>query len=347
MDEHLVSPAAFPLARPEEQSHRGFTVEMVIKAWLNQKEQLSGSVKTVTAYNATIRQFRALLQHVNRDLIYQGDLFHVEIADAAQMFSQWRSPKSRRAGPVTPATRQHRLAIISSFYDYALKHRHIAGGNPLDITERPKVEAYAASAAIAPDELAVVLAGIDTTTLLGKRDKAALLVFLTTGRRVSEVAALTRSQVKRVGAQLELHFSRTKGGKSIDDLLSIEVSEILSEWLEACYEVSFAEIPEDAPLWVDLRHPSRRDQALGYDGFSGICEKYLGTSKVHTLRGSFTILMLLSDAKLHEIQYRLQHENAATTGMYAGKLRQGVNPYAGALAEKLGLKKARRECADH
>src|ERR1700739_3091056 len=89
-----------------EASDRGFSIEAVIGAWLNQKGARSGSQKTLTAYRSTFEQFRAFLQQNGRDLIYQGNLFHVEIADAAQIFSQQRTAKARRVGPVTPATRQ-------------------------------------------------------------------------------------------------------------------------------------------------------------------------------------------------------------------------------------------------
>ena len=324
--------------RPEPHTRRGFSLETVIEAWLNQKFSRTGSTRTLRDYRTIIEQFRVFLQDAGRDLLYAGEDFHVEIADAAQIFSQMRWSGSKK--PVSPATHQHRLAVISSFYDYCLKRRHLSGGNPLDINERPKVEAYAASQAIATERLVTILEGIDTTILDGKRDKAILLVLLTTGRRVSEMASLTREQMTWVGKQIELHFPRTKGNKSISDLLSLEVSEALTDWLVDYYHTRvLTRLPAETPLWVDLRHPSRRGQPLGYDGFAGICEKYLGTSKVHTTRGSFTIMMLEADAKLHEVQHRLQHENAATTGMYAGKLQQGANPYAGKLAEKLGLRK--------
>src|SRR5579884_2390684 len=119
-------------------SQRGFSIEAIIGGWLDAKFSRSESLKTKEAYRSTLLHFRAFLQaNGAADLIYSSDNFHVEIADAAQIFSKTRAANSRHKGDVAPATRQHRIAVLSSFYAYALRKRHIAGGNPIDSVERP------------------------------------------------------------------------------------------------------------------------------------------------------------------------------------------------------------------
>jgi site-specific recombinase XerD len=318
-------------------SDRGVTIEALIQAWLHAKNQLSESPKTRKAYETTINAFRAFLQDKGYDLIWQGDDFVPLVADFAQAFVALRSSESRRKGTVTSTTRAQRLAILSSFYLYAIRRRHIATGNPIDSVDRPKVEAYGKARGLPPKEVARRLRAIDTSTLQGARDLAILAVSVTTGRRVSEIADLTREMVARSGESVTLSFPRTKGNKSITDTLPPNISKTLLNWLDRFYEGRFFEMPNNTPLWVNVRHTSKLGTPLGYHGFQGIAKHYLGTTKFHVTRHSFALLMDEVGAKLTDIQQRLQHDNPATTGGYMQKLTQDRNEYADKISDYLGL----------
>jgi site-specific recombinase XerD len=312
-------------------SSRGATIEAIIGGWLNAKEQRSHSAKTHKAYKETIEGFRALLQAQGLDLLWQEDetmpAFAPTIADTAQIFAQLRSPQSRRAGPVTGATQAQRLAILSSFYLYVIKREHSITTNPILLVDRPPVEAYEQSMALEHDVVASRLAEIDVSTPQGACDLAILLVLLPTGRRVSEVAALTRKNVQLTGQQLRLVF-HTKGNEEMRDLLAFDVSDVLKYWLDFFYDGQFFTMSDDTPVWVQVYHRARKGEPLGYHGFAGICQHYLGTSKVHTTRGTFAIVMQHVGAKLTDIQQRLGHKNAATTGIYLNKIAREHNPFA-------------------
>jgi integrase len=88
---------------------------------------------------------------------------------------------------------------------------------------------------------------------------------------------------------------------------------------------------------VNVYHHSHYGEALGYHGVVGVCQHYLGTSKVHTTRHTFVVLMERAGAKLTDIQQRLGHKNAATTGIYLQQLRRERNPYGEKLAALLGF----------
>jgi integrase/recombinase XerD len=324
-------------------SDRGATIEAIIGGWLDSKFTRSKSQKTFKDYRDTLLKFRAFLLSMNADLLYHSNTFHNEIADAAQVFSKQRSPNARRKGDIATTTQAQRLAVLSSFYHYAIRRGHLMGGNPIDTVERPVVEPYSESQALAPEDVARRLEAIDISTLDGIRDLALLAVLLSTGRRVSEVASLTRKDVQVVGEQIKLSFRKTKGNKSISDLLTEEVSLILLQWLNRNYQGQFMKMPATTPLWVDVHHKTLRDVPLGYHGIAGVCQKYLGTSKVHTTRGTFAILMVVAGAKITDIQQRLQHSNAATTGIYMNKLTEEVNQYSGKITELLGLKKGQKK----
>lgn len=321
---------------------RDVSVEGIILAWLHSKKSHSQSEKTQVAYETTIYAFRGLLQENGYDLIWkEGDSvpsdFVPMIADFAQAFASLRSINSRRKGPVASATQSQRLAIISSFYGYAIKRRHLLTSNPIDCVDRPSVDPYEQALAIEQEEIEARLRSIDKTTLQGARDLALLVVLLSTGRRVSEVASLYREHLSISGNLLTLSFEHCKGAKKMRDTLSLNVSRELRTWLTMFYQTSIEDIPLDAPLWVNLHHKSRKGESLGYYGVSGICQHYLGTSKVHTTRHTFAILMEMAGAKLTDIQQRLGHKNAATTGTYMNKLNQHKNIYAEKLSAFLGL----------
>lgn len=322
---------------PPFASKRGATIEAIIGAWLHSKDQRSHSAKTEKAYRTIITEFRAMLQNQGYDLLWEDADFVTIIADTAQIYAAHRSPQSRRKGEVSPSTQNQRLAILSSFYLFAIKRGHLTTANPIGLVDRPHVEAYAQAQSIEQEDIQARLKTIDASTLQGARDLAILAVLLSTGRRVSEIAGLQRQHMQISGKVVKLSFLHMKGGKSGRNTLSPVVSRLLVQWLLNFYGQRFLGLPPETPLWVNVHHKSHYGEALGYHGIAGICLHYLGTSKVHTTRHTFATLMELAGAKLSEIKTALGHENAATTSDYLDKLKQDKNPYAEKLTLFLGL----------
>src|SRR5487761_1652788 len=84
---------------------------IVTSGWIDAHKR---SEKTRRAYQDTISQFRAALQHVQLDLDGEPE----KIALAAQAFASFSKAKE----VVARATVNQRLAILSSFYTYGMKH---------------------------------------------------------------------------------------------------------------------------------------------------------------------------------------------------------------------------------
>ncbi len=101
--------------------------------------------------------------------------------------------------------------------------------------ERRPVHLYSDAAALAYKEVKSNLAAIDRSQPVGKRDYALLSVALQTGRRLSELASLRRSNLKFDGAIITIHWHRTKGGKTMSDRLPQPLSRALAEWLSSYY----------------------------------------------------------------------------------------------------------------
>src|ERR687885_1831704 len=215
-------------------------LDLALLAWLDAKTTRSGSEKTATAYTTTMAAFRARLQQAGTDL--DGDLTAISLLAQA-----WAGQ-----GTPSPATFNQRLAIISSFYSFAMKQGFLAG-NPIARVERRRVEAYAGARALPNMELRLRMAAIDRSDLIGARDYALLAVALQTGRRLSELAGLRWAGV-HLGqdSAVTLHWRRTKGGKVMSDDLPVGVGGALLDYLHRLYGVALGSLPPDAPVWVSF-----------------------------------------------------------------------------------------------
>ncbi len=295
-----------------------------VAAWLHAKEGRTGSERTRRAYADALAAFRTVLQRAGQELDSDPAL----IALAAQGWAAHNSPK--------PSTFNQRLAILSSFYAYARKAEVLTGENPIERTDRRSVQRYASSRALDRTDVAARMASIDRSTLEGQRDYCLLAVGLQTGRRVAELASLRWGDVSIGGSQITFVFRRCKGGKRMEDKLPAALSKVLATYLRAVYGERLHGLDKDAAIWVSFS-PQNAGAAIGTQAVRDVCERHLGTTKVHALRHTFAHTLEETGAKLSEIQARLGHTNAATTGVYLSELRKAENPHADALAALLGL----------
>ena len=298
----------------------------LIDVWIEAKAGRTGSIKTRRSYMGTLASFRATLLACGLDL----DSSAPAVALAAQ---SWAA-----AGETAPATFNQRLAIVSSFYSFVEKRGMLAMSNPIRLIDRRPVQPYAEAEALDLATLRLRLQGIDRSTVCGKRDFALLALFLQTGRRLSEVAALRWGDVQLHGERVTLSFRGTKGGKLLRDALPQATAAALLTWLYDQHAgVPLSEWPADTPLWVSLSRNGTAGRALSIRAIATICEDRLGVRKVHTLRHTFARAMERAGAKVSDIQSRLGHSSLATTGRYLAALRSAENEHAEALERMFGL----------
>jgi site-specific recombinase XerD len=311
-------------------------VDVLILGWLDAKFRKSNSERTKNEYKKTLDKFRQGLMQAGLDLDSQEKQELSQIALLAQAFAGGSQHLERT---VKPATYNQRLAIISSFYEYAIKQVALEV-NPIARIERGKVQSYASAVPLSADDVETKLASIDRDTLQGKRDYALLCVYLQTGRRLNEVAQLQLQHLTMQSEKLTVTFEHCKGGKTMIDTLPYSVSHALLEWLEAYYgETLTLGTADTRPVWIALAHDSRvTGNQLGTQSIADVFKKRLGTSKVHTSRHTYAHIMEESGAPVSTIQERLGHESLATTGRYLQALKRADNPYADKLAARLGIR---------
>lgn len=308
------------------------TLDLAIAAWLEAKRGASGSDRTHQAYQDTLQAARSGLQSVGLDLDSQAPA----VALALQGWAAGRYRAGERVpGGVAPATFNQRIAIVSSFYEYARK-RGMVASNPADLVERRKVGDYDGAEALDPKVARSRLQVIDRSNLVGLRDYALLSVALTTGRRLSEIVSWRWGDVTTAGDVITLHTRRGKGGKVFSDTLPQRTSRALMAWLHAYYGARLGDLPKDAPIWINLaRAAAGADLPLTRHGVDDLVRARLGVHP-HALRHTFARVMEDSGAKVSDIQARLGHSSLATTGRYLAALNRASNPHADTL-DKLFL----------
>lgn len=334
-------------------------LDFVIALWLSEQQ----SARTRTEYRATLSDYRASLASVGLDLD-SGD--HHQLAHVAQVWSIRPTRQRGREGQTpSPASMARRLAIVSSFYQCAIRHglhetkRDRRTGetysgevesNPLRYLKRPKVQRYAEAQPIEQRDLLAQLRRIDRTTTEGKRDYALISVALTTGRRVAEIADM-RWGALRLGRDGRVTVRWvTKGAKVMRDRLGPRTSEALLVYLRATYATErvddLVKLPANAPIWLSCSRATPTLEARQHDGarqplttsaIRRIFGRRLGTTKAHVSRHSFAPLMEQAGASLTDIQARLGHASAKTTADYLNALKSPDNPFSDRLEALLGL----------
>jgi integrase/recombinase XerC len=317
-------------------------LDVLILGWIDAKKHKSGSERTRQAYSDTLNQFRGALKQLGLDLDSQDDQALTTIALTAQAFASYSSVPGRQ---VRPATRNQRLAILSSFYEYAIRQVALEH-NPIKRVERSKVQSYGNARALTNDETEERLTAIDRSTLQGKRDYALLAVLLYTGRRLSEVQSLELCHLTLTTGKITVAFEHTKGNEQMSDLLPFTATNALLDWLQAYYGADLVPgaTKDTRPVWVALSNSGHKNgrtrigDQLGPQAIADICARRLGTSKVHATRHTWAHGMDEIGAPASTIQARLGHKSLATTGRYLAQLKQADNPYADKLAAHLGIK---------
>jgi len=317
------------------------TIDTMIDGWIAEKmESKSHSQRTEHAYRTTMQSFRAFL-HQAEGLDVDAD--PREIIRLAREWASSRAGQAKRAGPVSPATYNQRLAILSSFYSYLNEQARLQSStypNPIEAIEKPKVQAYAEAAPLDAGEVFDRLLAIDRSTLVGKRDYALLAIGLQTGRRANELVSLHMEHVKIAGQKITLHFDHCKGGKKKRDTLDKDTAAVFLDYLHAAYGADLYQVERTAPVWKSFSRQNK-GQGISIHTLIDICEKHLGSSKTHALRHTFSVEMLEAGAPITELQDRLGHENVATTSLYAKRVRSAENPYSTKLSARFGIGKSK------
>lgn len=324
-----------------------FTLDSSIREWLAQKQTTrSGSLKTRIAYEETMQQFRVFLAGWQMDLLSNP----VDLARLAPIWASTRlpthlnkdgTPNKRHEGPVSNATYNQRLAILSSWYTFVQEVYHLQIPNPIKDVARRNVQAYAEVLPIDPEMIESGLSCIDRTHLQGLRNYAILAVALATGRRASELVGLHGEDVQIMGkgpnTRVLLRF-HCKGGKVEYNKLDEETSAVFLDYLHAQF-AKRVRLDPSSPVWVSYSNLNN-GKAISVQTLAAICRETFGTSKNHALRHTFAEAEIRLGAPITDLAGRLGHTDIKITQRYVKSLEKTAeNPLGKQLVTRFGIKR--------
>ena len=201
------------------------------------------------------------------------------------------------------------VSSLRSFFDWMVKEGYISD-NPCDRVEAPKLGVYLPSV-LSEEEVDRIIRCVDTSSWMGKRDRAILEILYGCGLRVSEASGLRISSLF-----LEQGFIRIIGKGNKERL--VPIGEMAMEALETY----MADRPVPAAKADDLVFLNRFGKSISRVSLFKIVKKYTLAAGImkeispHTFRHSFATHLIEHGADLRVVQEMLGHENIATTEIY-------------------------------
>lgn len=248
-----------------------------------------------------------------------------------------------------PATVYARVSRLSSFYEWAMKDSALGQfitSNPARLA-RPKCpRPYQTESAKALDDeklaslFRVVRGKAETGDMVGKRDYALLLFFITTGMRRQEVIGLRGSDVELKKEDLIVRC-RVKGGdyigRAINETL---VREALLDYLKSCDRLNA--LGSNRPLWTRHDKAGRPGAPLSSHSFDKNLKRYAreaGIEKIHIHQTRHTFARIISEetGSIVETQDALGHKSLSTTRVYIGRIAVKRDKHSRQITARLKL----------
>ncbi|MCA9371975.1 tyrosine-type recombinase/integrase [Candidatus Woesebacteria bacterium] len=226
-----------------------------------------------------------------------------------------RSYKNPHKGAIKRQTQNYFLVALRSFFRYLIKNKHkVMAPEMIELGK----QADRTIKFLEPEQLERLFRAVDTSDILGVRDKAILEVLFSTGLRVSELAGLNRDQVNLTSGEFGVVG---KGGKARVVFLSDRAKETLQTYLNKRSDPY-------RPLFIRYSGPTPSKELtdekmrLSVRSIQRMIEKYRKRANIlfpigpHVLRHSYATDLLSHGADLRSVQEMLGHKNIATTQIY-------------------------------
>ena len=214
---------------------------------------------------------------------------------------------------MSPKTINRKLSALRSFYKFLLKKQYV-NDNPFLLVDTLK-EGQRHPDFLYIDEMQELLDSIDTSTPLGKRNKALLELFYASGLRCSEVVNL---KIQDIDFSRQLLIIHGKGNKDRYVPFHDYAKECLEDY-----------IINDRPVLMHFHTDEHQyvfvnkfGNKLTNRGIETIVDKivfqYDASKKIHphTFRHSFASHLLIEGVDLRIVQELLGHVNLSTTQVY-------------------------------
>lgn len=222
--------------------------------------------------------------------------------------------------PVSTATKKLHLAALRHFFD-ELVIRHVVILNPAASVRGERLQVVEGKTPEIPiDHARLLLHSIDTTHVVGLRDRAIIGILIYTAARVGAVAKLCRKDFYDAGDQHCLRFNE-KRGKSREIPVRHDLQSFVFDYL-ATAGVSNA--TSEAPLFRTTIRRTRRltDNGMTAGDMARMVKRRIRDANLsarfspHSFRVTTITDLLEQGVPLGDVQYLAGHADPRTTRLY-------------------------------
>lgn len=247
------------------------------------------------------------------------------------------------------ATIYAQVSRLSSFYEWAMRDAVLGQfikSNPTDLA-RPKCpRPYQTESTKALDDeqmsalIRVVGDKAATGDLVGKRDYALLLFFVTTGLRRNEVIALRGSDLDLKKDSLIVRC-KVKGGDYVGrEVADPHVRHALVDYLESCDRTNA--LMSERPLWTRHDQAGQPGARLTSHAFAKNLKRYardagIDSIHIHQTRHTFARMVAEETGSIVETQDALGHRNLQTTRVYINRIAVKRDKHSRAISSRLNI----------
>jgi integrase/recombinase XerC/integrase/recombinase XerD len=285
-----------------------------------------------------------LVRDKQRTVINFFDFINKHPTDVSPMdVRRWLASLEKRG--LRPATIYQRACLLSSFYAWAMKDSElgiIIRNNPARLARPKAPKAYQTESvkSLTDDELEALVTVVKQKALsgdiVGKRDYAILLLFMSSGKRRAEILSLRGRDIK-VDKTLIL-TNRIKGGNYVGyEIADPAVKEALVDYLAMARRLNV--FRTDSPLWTRHDYAGRPGAALSSHCFAKNMKRYAriaGVDSFHLHRTRHTFARIVSEetGSLTATQEALDHSNPSTTRVYVQRIAIKRDQHSGRISKR-------------
>lgn len=286
-----------------------------IRAFLELKA--GKSEHTAISYERDIKDFFGVeeVDEIDLEYIRSINIFHVQ---------QYIMELQNKG--YSSATINRKISSLSALYKWLMKYEdnysdiRLIKFNPFaNVKEEKPVITNKITEFLTEDEAKILIGSIDTSTVLGLRNKTILALALTTALRKSEMINIKISHVTRYGQYDVIEVTR-KGGKKDLVKLQPKIKELIEEYLYATgrnFEDNKSEY-----LFVGHGVNKRNNEKLDPSTLNYMIKKVAmecGINKklkVHSTRHSAITMAITQGATIEKVREFAAHRSIATTNRY-------------------------------
>ncbi|HNX11026.1 MAG TPA: tyrosine-type recombinase/integrase [bacterium] len=273
------------------------------------------SVKTQENYSRFLNKFFKWLNASGLSSLLPQDLTEDHIWKYRIFLSRFVDPVNKKL--LKKSTQNYYLIALRSLLEFFVE-KNITSLPPSKV-KLAKDRAEREIKFLKLDQLKKLLAAPDTKKEAGLRDKAILEALFSTGLRVSELAKLSRDDLRFRDSTTDFELTIVgKGSKVRTVYFSERAVSALKAYLAKREDL-------DPAVFVNYRpgaNKSGADRRLSVKSIEGTVSKYVKIAGLpvnatpHTLRHSFATDLLSQGVDLRLVQEFLGHKNIATTQIY-------------------------------